>query len=461
MSNTSVKDRFTGQTASNGNQVEIPENDEEIQVFNAIPNYPAGYKFGDKFVIGEKIDGNGHFGVTYLATLLSSDQKLLFHVNNIKENHRSATKYKYKLLSKAHEHQKHHFFIELHEHGPYENEHFWYTTYCKSGPTLRQITEVMRRKGEDRLSTSTVGRLAQNLFEIAGFIHQNGFLICAMDQNMFEFDARFRTLFLSDMSSIQPKPTGVNNLVWHRGLHYSPMVWSWHAQNYVNLDRLTTMELESVFYLILDLALGGLPWASDSLDDVAEKKRNLFRDGKKFLGGLPKTYFKLWKQIVTMVGRNRPYSDLSIILNLCQQIYKNDGACASWNDKFDFERDRTSKELPELVMEKVAKDSKSMKDEQKTTEGNTDDDTCSTCAKSTSVTTCSSCVFTDNTTSTELSKANTLTSKSGRLIENEVNEDQGKEVKATENESTKKASQKSTKKAQDQNNNCSNCVFKH
>ncbi|CAD5209678.1 unnamed protein product [Bursaphelenchus okinawaensis] len=348
MADTTAKDRVIGPIARDGNRVELPETDEKIQVFNGIPNYPAGYKFGDKFVIEERTGWDDRFGATYFATPQKSDRplELVLRVDNLLKHNPSILMVEIAMLRKADEHHKHQFFAQLHEQGRYETDYFWYTTYFKGGPSLRQITDFMRQNRGRRFSAST----------IIGFMHSCNFLICAIDQEMFHLDAASRTLFLSDLSTIHPRPKTPSNLRWCGGLNYTPLAWSAQIQNKILVESLTNVELEAVFYLLLEMALGGLPWAADHSDVVAQKKIKLFEGDRSAFKALPQTYFKLWENIVDIVTSDRPYSDLSVTLDLCQEIYKKDGGCSSWDDDFDFERQPTPEELPKFVMEKVAND---------------------------------------------------------------------------------------------------------
>uniref|UniRef100_A0A1I7SFF6 Protein kinase domain-containing protein n=1 Tax=Bursaphelenchus xylophilus TaxID=6326 RepID=A0A1I7SFF6_BURXY len=308
------------------------------------------------FQIEERIGFDDRFGATYFVTPQKSDRplELVLRLDNTLIHTPSVLLVEIALLRKANEHRKHNLFAQLHDHGCFETDYYWYTTYFKGGPTLRQITEFMSSsRGSAKLSYSTVGRFGYNLYQILGFMHSCNFILCSLDQDMFHFDAASRTLFLADLSTVRPKPKSKTDVRWSGNLNYTPLGWSDQIQNPIPADTLANLELEAVFYLILELTMGELPWGRDHTDQVAQKKISNFNSNSQYLKHLPETYHTLWNNIMDIVSSPGAYSDIQPILGLCKQIYEKHGHCKSWDDDFDFERQPTPEELPRFVMEKV------------------------------------------------------------------------------------------------------------
>ncbi|KAI6196382.1 Protein kinase-like domain-containing protein [Aphelenchoides besseyi] len=320
-------------------------------VVNGIPHFDSGYKFNDKFEIVERIGWDDGIGATYFVKSLIDPRalELVMRVDNFRDK-ATTLPLEINLIKAAEEENKHQLFAQLYGSGTFL--HFgWYCTYYRGGPSLTQIVEFMRinRLTEAKFTASTVGRFAENLYQILDFVHQQGNVLCGLNTDMFHFDGASRTLFLSDLSTILREPTEQHamNVKWKGSLQYTPVNWNNNKIPQRNL------EVEAIGYMVLEFALGSLPWNLLSFDDCVAKMSEIkFVQSQKQIQ-LERFRYQNFFQMVKEISRaNEPYESLSGVLEHCKIIYEQLGGCKDLDEDLDFERQPHDDELPRFVLER-------------------------------------------------------------------------------------------------------------
>ncbi|KAI6179062.1 hypothetical protein M3Y98_00569800 [Aphelenchoides besseyi] len=329
-------------------------------VVNGIPHFDPGYKFNDKFEIVERIGWDDGIGATYFVQSITDLRalELVMRIDNFRDK-ATTLPLEINLIKEAEEENKHQLFAQLYGSGTFL--HFgWYCTYFRGGPSLTQIVEFMRssRSTGAKFTASTVGRFAENLYQttkvnafwILEFVHQKGNVLCGLNKDMFHFDGASRTLFLSDLSTILREPTEQHgmNVKWKGSLQYMPVNWNNNKIPQRNL------EVEAIGYMVLEFALGSLPWDSLPSDDCVAEMSAIYnaKETPDVLTELPEEYQKFFQMIKEISGADERYESLSSVLEQCKIIYEQLGGCKDLDEDLDFERQPRDDELPRFVLER-------------------------------------------------------------------------------------------------------------
>lgn len=246
------------------------------------------------------------------------------------------------------------YFSQIHSVGEYDN-FIYMATYFKGGPTLKDIRRFM---GEQKFSHGTVGRFAFDIFSILQKVHEYGYLLNNIDVNRFTFDACSRTLYLNDYTSIKPdqsksippvKDLYKNPSKYLGSSDYSPFYFL-EADVFPPPPGIFARdELESAFYMIIDILIGDLPWKPLRRSEVLPTKREYVLRGKLF-EGLPKEYKQLWDTICA--SSNYDPTVYPKLLEICKGIYENLGNIKDLDDNYDFEIEPSPEEIPRFILEK-------------------------------------------------------------------------------------------------------------
>ncbi|KHN71714.1 hypothetical protein Tcan_02090 [Toxocara canis] len=104
-----------------------------------------------------------------------------------------------------------------------------------------------------------------------------------MHPSMFYLDVNNRHLFLFDRTTIQIDADNLQSPTanrWVGGPQYAPLAYH-RGESIRRRD-----ELESLFYLLVEMVTGSLPWDSERAEHIEHLKRKSLEDGV-LLVGLP------------------------------------------------------------------------------------------------------------------------------------------------------------------------------
>ncbi|EYB95875.1 hypothetical protein Y032_0155g3065 [Ancylostoma ceylanicum] len=226
---------------------------------------------------------------------------------------------------------------------------YFLALYYRSGPQLNQCLTYCGNK----FSHGTAGRLALDILKIIRAVHSLGYLIRALNPEMFHFDACSRHLFLADLSTIRKDTSKIGSqkheLImphWCGGLLFAPMTF--HDEDPISCRD----ELEAWLYLFVYLVKGTLPWDKDRYDDVKWTKIQTINCGELF-EELPLQYHKLL-DIITNKSSVDPVSEHEYdeLEQLTLEISRSVGRVEDEEDNMDFERDPTDDEIPRFIIER-------------------------------------------------------------------------------------------------------------
>ncbi|CAJ0607224.1 unnamed protein product [Cylicocyclus nassatus] len=331
------------------------EEEQAYEVINGIPMYQKGHVLDNRCQIYERIGWDDRVGATYLATA-PDGKELVVRIGN---EHILIPQLEASFLSKVEQQNLWRLFSQI--HSIWHQEKFYFLAlYFRSGP---QLSQCMAHCG-NRFSHGTAARLALDILKILRAIHGLGYLIRAIDPEMFHFDACSRHLFLADLSTIRKDTSKVDvqrhELImphWCGGLLFAPMTY--HDEDPISCRD----ELEAWLYLFLYFVKGTLPWEKDRYDDVKWTKIQTINCGELFQG-LPLQYHELL-DVITSKSSVDPVSELEYekLQQITFEIFHDIGGITDDDQNLDFERDPREDEIPRIIMERRASDFKELAEE--------------------------------------------------------------------------------------------------
>ncbi|KAK0400658.1 hypothetical protein QR680_015374 [Steinernema hermaphroditum] len=313
----------------------------KYQLINGIPNLKEDEVWAEKFKVVERFGWGDLYGATYFVTEIGKDDVEL--VLRIDRNRRGNTLNTEAMALKKTETAGHRlFFGQIHSTG-IEGEFCYLVSYFRGGPRLKDCVDFVQ---EHRFTFGTVGRFAHDLFQIAESLHSLGFTLSCLNSDMVNFDACSRNLFLFDMSMIKCYNSEVS--IWRGGPHYAPLKWHQSDKTPITLGD----ELMAVFFMVVELTVGELPWTGVHFDQIAALKQQFMSD-QTLLNGLPPHYVAMFNLINEYAEQKEFNAEVyDELKRVSKEIYENVGGIKDLDDNFDFEREPTADELPRFVLEK-------------------------------------------------------------------------------------------------------------
>uniref|UniRef100_A0A915CJ49 Protein kinase domain-containing protein n=1 Tax=Parascaris univalens TaxID=6257 RepID=A0A915CJ49_PARUN len=313
--------------------------DTPLKILNGLPMMETDEIFDHRFRIYGRIGWDDRVGATYFALDEKENKQVILRIDR-NDNALSIVKMEAVFLREAEKHHRWIFFEQIHRQAIYR-QFFYLTIYHRYGPSLIDSINYMK---DHRFSHGTAARLAFDILNILEAIHKLGYLLRSMHPSMFYFDVNNRHLFLFDRTTIQIDADQLQIPAanrWVGGPQYAPIAY--HRGESIKRHD----EIESLFYLLIEMLTGSLPWDSARADQIEDIKEKSIQQ-RVLLVGLPHEYAHLQDYIMKIDGE----IDYQYIGNLLKKIYQEIGEIHDLDENFDFERDPTKDELPKFILEK-------------------------------------------------------------------------------------------------------------
>ncbi|VDM24173.1 unnamed protein product [Toxocara canis] len=322
-----------------------------LKILNGLPMLETDQTFDNRFKIYERIGWDDRVGATYFGLDEKEKKEVVLRIDK-NDNPISVVKMEAVFLRKAEKESRWVHFEQVHSQGIYQQ--FCYVAiYHRDGPSLADCINYMH---DLRFSHGTAGRLAYDIFQILEATHKLGYLLRSMHPSMFYLDVNNRHLFLFDRTTIQIDADNLQSPTanrWVGGPQYAPLAYH-RGGKLKKLAYITVAEsirrrdeLESLFYLLVEMVTGSLPWDSERAEHIEHLKRKSLEDGV-LLVGLPYEYARLQDHIMQL----RREIDYEFIGNLFKEIFEEAGEIHDHEQNFDFERDPDEAELPKFILER-------------------------------------------------------------------------------------------------------------
>uniref|UniRef100_A0A0M3ID08 Protein kinase domain-containing protein n=1 Tax=Ascaris lumbricoides TaxID=6252 RepID=A0A0M3ID08_ASCLU len=325
--------------SANGAKTKQTSTDETpLKILNGLPMMKTDEIFDHRFRIYERIGWDDRVGATYFGLDEKENKEVILRIDR-NDNALSVVKMEAVFLREAEKHHLWIFFEQVHSQAIYQ-QFCYLAIYHRDGPSLTDCTNYMK---DHRFSHGTAGRLAYDILNILEAIHKLGYLLRSMHPSMFYLDVNSRHLFLFDRTTIQVDADQLQIPEanrWVGGPQYAPLAY--HRGGSIKRRD----ELESLFYLLIEMVTGSLPWDSARADQIEDIKQKCIQQGV-LLVGLPHEYARLQDHIMKI----REEINYQFIGSLLKKIYQELGGVHDLDENFDFERDPTEEELPKFLIQ--------------------------------------------------------------------------------------------------------------
>ncbi|KAI6229950.1 hypothetical protein M3Y99_01117300 [Aphelenchoides fujianensis] len=219
------------------------------------------------------------------------------------------------------------YFVEF-IHGAKFQKIVYFVTRYRPGPSLNQCLGAMPG---GKFSPATAARVAAHVIKAVQIVHALGYLLRRVDPNVIRFDARTRSIYLSDLSSVRVDPAKINvkaPVRWAGAQLYAPQ--QHHSGGSIAIPH----EVEAVLFLLVDMTTAKLPWEATPPDQMGTVKRQSTTDQSLF-NGCPAQYAAIYTYVSCLTDADK--MDYEKVVKKLEEVWQQAGVKNPQTDKYDWE----------------------------------------------------------------------------------------------------------------------------